>query len=103
VNPFGDPRKLMKQVQEMQERVQQEIAALRIEATSGGGMVKVVMTGEKKVEALTIDPEVVNKDDVGMLQDLILAAIHEATNKVEAELKDKIGALTGGMKIPGLF
>lgn len=103
MNPFGDPRKLMKQVQEMQERVQQEIAALRIEATSGGGMVKVVMTGEKKVEALTIDPEVVNKDDVGMLQDLILAAIHEATNKVEAELKDKIGALTGGMKIPGLF
>jgi DNA-binding YbaB/EbfC family protein len=103
VNPFGDPRKLMKQVQEMQERMQQEIAALRIEATSGGGMVKVVMTGEKKVEALTIDPEVVNKDDVGMLQDLILAAIHEATNKVEAELKDKIGALTGGMKIPGLF
>jgi DNA-binding YbaB/EbfC family protein len=103
VNPFGDPRKLMKQVQEMQERMQQEIAALRIEATSGGGMVKVVMTGEKKVEALTIDPEVVNKDDVGMLQDLILAAIHEATNKVEAELKEKIGALTGGMRIPGLF
>jgi DNA-binding YbaB/EbfC family protein len=103
VNPLGDPRKLMKQVQEMQERMQQEIAALRVEATSGGGMVKVVMTGEKKIESLTIDPEVVSKDDVEMLQDLILAAIHEATNKVEAELKDKIGALTGGMRIPGLF
>ena len=103
MNPFGDPRKLMKQVQEMQERMQQEIAALRVEATSGGGMVKVVMTGEKKLEALTIDPEVVSKDDVEMLQDLILAAIHEATNKVEAELKEKIGALTGGMRIPGLF
>jgi DNA-binding YbaB/EbfC family protein len=103
VNPFGDPRKLMKQVQEMQERMQQEVAALRVEATSGGGMVKVAMTGEKKLESLTIDPEVVSKDDVEMLQDLILAAIHEAMNKVDAELKDKIGGLTGGMKIPGLF
>jgi DNA-binding YbaB/EbfC family protein len=103
VNPFGDPRKLMKQVQEMQERMQQEVAALRVEATSGGGMVKVVMTGEKKVEALTIDPEVVSKDDVEMLQDLILAALHEATNKVDADLKEKLGGMTGGMKIPGLF
>jgi hypothetical protein len=103
VNPFGDPRKLMKQVQQMQERMQEEIAALRVEATAGGGMVKVVMTGDKKLESLTIDPEVVNKDDVEMLQDLIVAAVHEATQQVEAELKDKIGAMTGGMSIPGLF
>jgi hypothetical protein len=93
----------MKQVQQMQERMQQEIAALRVEATSGGGMVKVVMTGEKKVESLTIDPEVVSKDDVEMLQDLILAAIHEAAHKVEAELQEKLGAMTGGMRIPGLM
>jgi DNA-binding YbaB/EbfC family protein len=103
VNPFGDPRKLMKQMQEMQERMQKEVSALRVEAAAGGGMVKVVMTGEKKVESLTIDPEVVDKNEVEMLQDLILAALHEATQKVEAELKDKIGALTGGMRIPGLF
>ena len=103
MNPFGDPRKLMKQVQQMQERMQEEIAALRVEATAGGGMVKVVMTGDKKLESLTIDPEVVNKDDVEMLQDLIVAAVHEATQQVEAELKDKIGAMTGGMSIPGLF
>ncbi len=103
MNPFGDPRKLMKQVQEMQERMQQEVAAVRVEATSGGGMVKVTMTGEKKIESLTIDPEVVSKDDVDMLQDLILAAINEAMNKVDAELKEKLGGLTGGMKIPGLF
>ncbi len=103
MNPFGDPRKLMKQVQQMQDKMQQEIAALRVEATAGGGMVKVVMTGEKKLESLTIDPEVVSKDDVEMLQDLILAAVHEATEKVDAELKDKLGALTGGMRIPGLF
>jgi DNA-binding YbaB/EbfC family protein len=103
VNPFGDPRKLMKQMQEMQERMQEQISTLRVEASAGGGMVKVVMTGEKKVESLTIDPEVVDKSEVEMLQDLILAAIHEATQKVEAELKEKIGALTGGMRIPGLF
>ena len=103
MNPFGDPRKLMKQVQQMQERMQEEIAALRVEATAGGGMVKVVMTGDKKLESLTIDPEVVNKDDVEMLQDLIVAAVHEATQKVEAELKEKLGAMTGGMRIPGLF
>jgi nucleoid-associated protein EbfC len=104
VNPFGgDPRKLMKQVQQMQDRMQQEIAALRVEATAGGGMVKVVMTGEKQLESLTIDPEVVNKDDVEMLQDLILAAVHEATEKVDADLKEKLGALTGGMRVPGLF
>ncbi len=103
MNPFGDPRKMMKQVQQMQERMQQEIAAMRVEAQAGGGMVKVVMTGEKTLESLTIDPEVVSKDDVEMLQDLILAAINEAMNKVDAELKEKLGGLTGGMKIPGLF
>jgi nucleoid-associated protein EbfC len=102
VNPFGDPRKMMKQVQQMQERMQQEIAALRVEAQAGGGMVKVVMTGEKALESLTIDPEVVNKDDVEMLQDLVLAAINEANHKVDAEIQSKMGALTGGLKIPGL-
>jgi DNA-binding YbaB/EbfC family protein len=102
VNPFGDPRKLMKQLQQAQEKMQQEIAALRIDATSGGGMVKVVMTGEKMVESLTIDPEVVSKDDVEMLQDLVLAAVNEAARKVDEALKEKLGGLAGGMKIPGL-
>ena len=103
MNPFGDPRKMMKQIQKAQEQMQQEIAALRIEATSGGGMVRAVITGEKKIESLTIDPEVVNKDDVEMLQDLILAAINEASQKVDAALQEKMGALTGGIKIPGLM
>jgi DNA-binding YbaB/EbfC family protein len=62
VNPFGDPRKLMKQMQQMQEKMQREVAALEVEATSGGGMVKVVMDGSKNVKSLTIDPEVVSKD-----------------------------------------
>jgi hypothetical protein len=103
MNPFGgDPRKLMKQIQQTQERVQQEIQALRIEASSGGGMVKVTMSGEKTVIALTIDPEAVDKDDVEMLQDLILAALHEAGRRVDEAVKEKVGGLTAGLKIPGL-
>jgi DNA-binding YbaB/EbfC family protein len=102
VNPFGDPRKLMKQLQQAQERIQSEIAAMVVEATSGGGMVKVEMDGQKQVLRLTIDPEVVNKDDVEMLQDLVLAAINEASRKVDEAVQEKVGGLTGGMKIPGL-
>jgi DNA-binding YbaB/EbfC family protein len=102
MNPFGDPRKMMKQLQQMQERVQQEIAALAIEASSGGGMVKVVMNGEKQLTSLTIDPEAVNKEDVEMLQDLVLAAVNEAARKVDEAVKEKVGGLAGGLKIPGL-
>jgi DNA-binding YbaB/EbfC family protein len=102
VNPFGDPRKLMKQLQQAQERIQAEIAALVVEATAGGGMVKVEMDGQKQVKSLKIDPEAVSKDDVELLQDLILAAVNEAGRKVDAEVQSKVGGLTGGMKIPGL-
>jgi DNA-binding YbaB/EbfC family protein len=103
VNPFGNPQKLMKQFQQMQEQMQKEIAALEIEATAGGGMVKVVMDGQKSVKSLKLDPEVVNKDDVEMLQDLVLAAVNEAARKVDEAVQEKLGGLTGGMKIPGLF
>jgi DNA-binding YbaB/EbfC family protein len=102
LNPFGNPQKLMKQVQQMQERMQQEIQALRIEASAGGGMVKVVMTGEKVVESLVIDPEVVNRDDVEMLQDLVLAAVNDAAHKVDDAIKEKVGGLAGGLKLPGM-
>ncbi len=103
MNPFGgDPRKLMKQLQQAQERMQQEIAALKIESTSGGGMVSVTMDGQKSLLALTIDPQVVSKDDVEMLQDLVLAAVNDAARKVDQAVQEKVGALTGGMKIPGL-
>jgi DNA-binding YbaB/EbfC family protein len=102
VNPFGNPQKLMKQLQQTQERIQREIAALSIEATSGGGMVKVVMSGEKHVTAITIDPEVVSRDDVEMLQDLVLAAVNEAAHKVDQAVQEKVGGLTGSLKIPGL-
>jgi DNA-binding YbaB/EbfC family protein len=103
MNPFGgDPRKLMKQLQETQQRIQREIQALEIEASSGGGMVTVVMDGEKKLKSLKIDREAVNKDDVEMLQDLVLAAVNEAARRVDEAVKEKIGGLTGGLKIPGL-
>jgi DNA-binding YbaB/EbfC family protein len=102
VNPFGDPRKLMKQLQQAQERIQSEIAAMVVEATSGGGMVKVELDGQKQLLRLTIDPEVVSKDDVEMLQDLVVAAVNEASRKVDEAIQEKVGGLTGGMKIPGL-
>ena len=102
MNPFGDPRKLMKQLQQAQERIQSEIAAMVVEATSGGGMVRVEMDGQKQLLRLSIDPEVVNKDDVEMLQDLVLAAINEANRKVDEAVQEKVGGLAGGMKIPGL-
>ena len=102
MNPFGDPRKLMKQLQQQQERMQQEIAALVVEASSGGGMVKVEMDGQKQVRSLKIDPEVVSKEDVEMLQDLVTAAVNEAARQVDQAVQEKLAALTGGLKIPGL-
>ncbi|HEU0094322.1 MAG TPA: YbaB/EbfC family nucleoid-associated protein [Vicinamibacteria bacterium] len=98
-----NPQKLMKQLQQKQERVQQEIAALEIEASSGGGMVTVVMDGHKGLKRLRIDPEVVSKDDVEMLQDLVTAAVNEAGRKVDEAVQEKMAGLTAGLNIPGLF
>jgi hypothetical protein len=102
VNPFGDPRKLMKQVQETQERLKGEIAALRVEATAGGGMVRVELDGQKQVRSLRIDPEVVSRDEIEMLQDLLTAALNEAGRKADEAIQQKVSALTGGLRIPGL-
>lgn len=103
MNPFGgDPRKMMKQLQQAQERLQTEIAAILVEASAGGGVVKVEMDGQKQLRSLKIDPEVVNRDDVEMLQDLVLSAVNEATRKVEASVQEKVGGLTGGLKLPGM-
>ena len=93
---------MMKQAQQMQERLQQQMAELRVEASAGGGMVSVVVNGNKQIQSLTIDPEVVSKDDVEMLQDLIVAAINDAARKSEEELRRQMGGLMGGLKIPGL-
>ncbi|HEX6324561.1 MAG TPA: YbaB/EbfC family nucleoid-associated protein [Vicinamibacterales bacterium] len=96
-------QQMMKQAQQMQERLQKQMAETRVEATAGGGMVTVVMDGGKRVHSLTIDPEAVSKDDVEMLQDLILAAINDAHRKVDEELQKQMGGmLPPGMKLPGL-
>ena len=93
---------MMKQAQQMQEQLQRELAETEIEATAGGGMVTVVMNGVKQIRRITIDPEVVSKDDVEMLQDLIVAAINDAQRKVDETVAGKMGGLMGGLKIPGL-
>jgi nucleoid-associated protein EbfC len=103
VNPFGNPQKLMKQFQQMQERMQEEITTLEVEASSGGGMVRLVMDGSKNIKSLKIDPQVVNREDLEMLQDLIVAAINQGNQKVEEALQEKLGGMAGGLKIPGLF
>jgi len=98
-----NPQQLMKQAQQMQERMQKQMAEMKVEATAGGGMVTVVMNGAKQVLSLKIDPEAVSKDDVEMLQDLILAAINDAQRKVDEGLQQQMSGLMGGMKIPGMF
>ena len=96
-------QQMMKQAQQMQERLQKQMAEMKIEATSGGGMVTVVINGAKQIQSLKIDPEAVSKEDVEMLQDLILAAINDAHRKADEALSQQMGGLMGGLKIPGLF
>jgi nucleoid-associated protein EbfC len=96
-------QQMMKQAQQMQERLQKQMAELRVEATAGGGMVTVVMSGQKQLISLKLDPEVVSKDDVEMLQDLIVAAINDAHRKVDEAMSDQVGGMMGGLKLPGMF
>jgi nucleoid-associated protein EbfC len=95
-------QQMMKQAQQMQDRLQKQMAELKVEATAGGGMVTVAMNGTKQLLSLKIDPEAVSKDDVEMLQDLILAAINDAQRKVDEAMQQQMGGMMGGLKIPGL-
>ena len=95
-----DIRAMMKQAQKMQEQLQKDMEELRVEASSGGGMVTVVTNGAKQLISLKIDPEVVSKDDVEMLQDLIVAAHASARQKVEAAAAAEMQKVTGGMQLP---
>ena len=97
-----DINKMMKQAQQMQDRMQKQMAEMRIEATSGGGMVTVVINGAKQMLSLTIDPEAVSKEDVEMLQDLILAAINDAHRKADEAMSQQMSGMMGGLKIPGM-
>ena len=96
-------QQIMKQAQQMQERMQKQMTEMRVEATSGGGMVTVVVNGTKQIHSLRIDPEVVSRDDVEMLQDLIVAAINDAQRKADEEISRQMGGLMGGLKIPGMI
>jgi len=95
-------QQMMKQAQQMQEQLQRQMADLKVEGNAGGGMVTVIVNGAKQVQSLKIDPEVVSKDDVEMLQDLIVAALNDAHRKADEEMQKSMGGMMGGLKIPGM-
>ena len=90
-------------MQEEMEKVQAETEKETVEAAAGGGVVKVVVTGKKELESIKLDPEVVDPEDVETLEDLILAAVNEGIKKADDMMSEKMGAVTGGISIPGLF
>jgi nucleoid-associated protein EbfC len=91
---------MMQQAKEMQERLQRQMADLRVEATAGGGMVTVIVDGGKQIRSITIDPTIVSRDDVEMLQDLIAAAVNDAGRKVDEQLGQSMSGLLGSLKLP---
>ncbi|MEW5796163.1 MAG: YbaB/EbfC family nucleoid-associated protein [Candidatus Zixiibacteriota bacterium] len=96
---------MMKQVQQMQAKmaeIQQQLEQTEIEGSAGGGMVRVVVSGKNEIRSITIDPEVVNPDDVEMLQDLIVAALNLAREKSQEIQQQQMSSLTGGLSLPGL-
>ena len=98
----GNMQSMMKQAQAMQQKLQEEIAAIRVEASAGGGMVSVKMDGHKNVLGVKIDPEVAG--DVEMLQDMVTAAFNEAAKKVDEQSQTKMGGMLGGLGLPpGMF
>jgi nucleoid-associated protein EbfC len=96
-------QQIMKEAQEMQERLQHEMTTMEVETTSGGGMVTVRMNGSKQILDLKIDPEAVDPKEVEMLQDLIVAAVNGAMREVEERLSSQLGSLAGSLKLPGLM
>ncbi len=99
-------RKMMNQLQQMQKKMvqaQEELGNTNVEGSAGGGVVTVTMNGHREVQAIKISPEVVDPEDIEMLQDMVMAAITDASKKAEELSAAKMGPLTGGMNIPGLF
>ena len=97
---------MLRQAQQLQQRmmkVQEELESATVETTAGGGVVKAVVTGKLKLESIEIDPEVVTPDDVGMLQDLVLAAVNDGLEKAQEMASSRMSELTGGLNIPGLI
>jgi DNA-binding YbaB/EbfC family protein len=97
---------ILKQAQQMHTKIsqlQEEMATKAVEGSSGGGMVNIVMNGKQEILSVRIDPEVVNREDVEMLQDLITAAVNEAIRKSHEMMQEEMKKITGGLSIPGLF
>ena len=94
---------MMRKMQKQMEKIQAELAEKTLDVSSGGGVVTITITGNQKVQAIKIDPEVVDPEDVEMLEDLLVAAMNEAVAESQALAGEKLGALTGGLKIPGLM
>ncbi len=102
----GNMNNMMKQAQKMQQemlKAQQELEEKVIEASAGGGAVSVKVSGKKQIVEINLSPDVVDPDDIEMLQDLIMVAVNDAINKIDEEAANRMGKLTGGMNIPGLF
>ena len=95
-------QKMMQQAQQMQERLHKQMAEMKIEGAAGGGMVTVVVSGHKQLQSIKLDPEVVSKDDVEMLQDLIVAAVSDAHRKVDEALASQMQGMMGGLRLPGM-
>ena len=95
-------QQMMKQAQEMQNHLQRQMAELKVEGNAGGGMVTVVVNGAKQIQSLKIDPDVVSKDDVEMLQDLIVAAVNDAHRKADEVMAQKMGGMIPGLRVPGI-
>ena len=101
-----DMKKMMKQAQKMQleaARAQEEITQMEFEATTGGGMVKVVAMGDMSIKSVSIDPEAVDPEDVEMIEDMVMAAVNEALRSATEATNQRMNAVMGGMKIPGLM
>jgi DNA-binding YbaB/EbfC family protein len=97
-----NPLQMMRQAQQLQEQLQKEMSSITVEGAAGGGMVTVVVNGHKHVQKITIDPDVVSKEDLTMLQDLVTAAVNDAIRKVDDALKTRVGSIMGGLGLPGL-
>lgn len=102
----GNMNKMMKQVQKMQGdmlKLQEQLGDMTVEATAGGGVVKIVMTGKQEVKEITLDPEILNPEESEMVQDLLVAAFNEALRKSQELTSTQMNKITGGLKVPGLF
>jgi len=104
--PGGGGGAMLQQLQKLQEemvKTQEALGDETVTVTAGGGAITVVISGHQKIQSITIEPEVVDPDDVEMLQDLVMAAVNEAIDKSQQLATDRLGALTGGLSIPGLM